>query len=101
MEDRAPERATLASLQEQMERDFGTAEASAGSQNISTSTGSSSVLPHMQGADAAEVTHAYCEPVRTSGANRGIRVVPVTKSNWSVCNAFQLWYTTGCSFVVW
>eukprot|EP00971_Amphidinium_carterae_P080595 1594732-Amphidinium_carterae.1 len=74
MPNREPVRETLASLREQTERDFGTAEASAGPQNISTSTGSCLALPHRPGADASEDPHG--EPGRASQNKRGIRLVP-------------------------
>eukprot|EP00971_Amphidinium_carterae_P018935 372895-Amphidinium_carterae.2 len=73
-QDRDPVRETLASLHEQIQSDVGTAEASAGIQNLATSTGSSSAFPHQSDADASEVTHG--EPVRTSGNKRGISCVP-------------------------
>eukprot|EP00971_Amphidinium_carterae_P243496 4835448-Amphidinium_carterae.1 len=74
MQDREPVRETLASLQEQIQIDFGTAEASAGSPNVSISTGSASVMPHLTGADASDASPG--EPVRTSGYKRGTRIVP-------------------------
>eukprot|EP00971_Amphidinium_carterae_P268953 5335823-Amphidinium_carterae.1 len=74
MLDREPLHETLDSLQEQVERDFGAAEASAGNQNHTGSAGSASAIPHMQNAEASEVTHG--EPVRTSGGRRGTRPVP-------------------------
>eukprot|EP00971_Amphidinium_carterae_P242919 4823288-Amphidinium_carterae.4 len=74
MPDREPVRETLASLCEQTEREFGTAEAPAGPQNFSTATGSSSALSHQSGAEIAEEKSG--EPARTSENKRGIRVVP-------------------------
>eukprot|EP00971_Amphidinium_carterae_P131802 2610614-Amphidinium_carterae.1 len=74
MQEREPVRETLTSLQEQIQNDFGTAEVSARSHNLSKSSGSTSALPPLTGAEASEGTHG--EPVRTSGYKRGFRVVP-------------------------
>eukprot|EP00971_Amphidinium_carterae_P143547 2843886-Amphidinium_carterae.1 len=47
MPDQEPLHETLDSLQEQVNRDFGSAEASAGNQNHSSSAGSASAIPHI------------------------------------------------------
>eukprot|EP00971_Amphidinium_carterae_P027140 535052-Amphidinium_carterae.1 len=65
---------TLDSLREQVERDFGAAEASAGDQTPSTSAGQLSAQPLRRDAEASEVTLGA--PVRTSRDRRGIRPVP-------------------------
>eukprot|EP00971_Amphidinium_carterae_P119412 2365233-Amphidinium_carterae.1 len=79
MPDSEPLHETLDSLREQVERDFGRAEASAGDPNSTTSAGSTSALPRLRDAEASEVTHG--EPVRTSGDRRGIRFVQGNTQN--------------------
>eukprot|EP00971_Amphidinium_carterae_P204219 4052484-Amphidinium_carterae.2 len=79
MPDREPLHETLDSLQEQVELDFGTAEASAGNQGFSVPAGSTTAPSRLQDAEASEVNLG--EPVRTSRDRRGTRPVPNSTQN--------------------